>query len=218
MKVLLVTATHFEIEGILMALPEIAEVNPKLEIDFLVTCPGIFHTAFELGSYLVNHKFDLIINLGIAGSFKKDLAPGDVVVVNRDYFADFGAEDGPAFLNAFELGLVNRDQKPFNKGWLTNEPGPELPVAGIIRQCKGITVNTAHGSTSSVKKVVERLNPEVETMEGAAFMYICLSKKIPCIQIRAISNRVERRNRNAWNVPLAIGNLNDYVIGILKHI
>lgn len=218
MKILLVAATHFELEGILMELDGIQESNPKVELEFLVTGAGIFYTASELASHLTGKTYDLVMNIGIAGSFGKDPAIGDVVVVSRDYFADFGAEDGPSFLSAFEIGLVQPDQPPYTKGWLVNEPGPALPVAGTFRQCSGVTVNTAHGNTASIKKLVERLNPEVESMEGAAFLHICLSKNIPCVQIRAISNRVERRNRKNWNIPLALGNLSDYVVGILKHI
>jgi nucleoside phosphorylase len=44
-------------------------------------------------------------------------------------------------------------------------------------------------------------------MEGGAFFYCCLKSKVPFIEIRAISNIVATRNREAWNIPLAVGNL-----------
>jgi futalosine hydrolase len=44
-------------------------------------------------------------------------------------------------------------------------------------------------------------------MEGAAFFYICASEKIPFVALRGISNMVERRNKNKWNIPLALDNL-----------
>ena len=37
-------------------------------------------------------------------------------------------------------------------------------------------------------------------MEGAAFMYACLIAGVPFAQVRAVSNRVERRNRAAWDL------------------
>jgi nucleoside phosphorylase len=36
---------------------------------------------------------------------------------------------------------------------------------------------------------------------------VCLSQKVPFAALRAISNKVETRNKAAWNIPLAIQNL-----------
>lgn len=218
MKVLLVAATHFEMEGILMALEEIQEVNPGIQPEFLVTGPGIFNTAAVLSRHLAGQRYDLMVNIGIAGSYKAEFGLGDLVLVNRDYFADFGAEDGPGFLSAFDIGLVQPDQFPYTRGWLVNEPGPVLPASAGLPTGKGITVQTAHGNTASIRKITERLHPDLESMEGAAFLHIGLSEKIPCLQIRAVSNKVERRNRKNWNIPLALGNLSDYIIRFLKEV
>jgi futalosine hydrolase len=57
--------------------------------------------------------------------------------------------------------------------------------------------------------------PQVESMEGAAFMYAALLAGVPFAQVRAVSNRVERRNRDAWNLPLAIENLGRTTLAIL---
>jgi futalosine hydrolase len=48
-------------------------------------------------------------------------------------------------------------------------------------------------------------------MEGAAFHFVCLREEIPFMQIRVVSNYVEPRNKNSWNIPLAIANLNDFL-------
>ena len=44
-------------------------------------------------------------------------------------------------------------------------------------------------------------------MEGAAFMYACLIHEVVFAQVRAVSNVVERRNRDAWKMAEAIGSL-----------
>ncbi|KKO19734.1 MAG: hypothetical protein BROFUL_01556 [Candidatus Brocadia fulgida] len=54
-------------------------------------------------------------------------------------------------------------------------------------------------------------------MEGAAFFYACLMERIPCLQIRTISNYIEDRNKGRWNVPLAIDNLNTIALNIIHH-
>jgi futalosine hydrolase len=48
-------------------------------------------------------------------------------------------------------------------------------------------------------------------MEGAAVFYACEQEGMPCAQIRAISNYVERRNKASWQVDLALKNLNDWL-------
>ena len=42
-------------------------------------------------------------------------------------------------------------------------------------------------------------------MEGAAFMYACLIQGTVHAQVRAVSNFVEKRNRDAWKIGDAIG-------------
>jgi futalosine hydrolase len=49
-------------------------------------------------------------------------------------------------------------------------------------------------------------------MEGAAVFYVAQQEKIPALQIRAISNLVEKRNKDNWDIPLAIKNLNEWLI------
>ena len=52
-------------------------------------------------------------------------------------------------------------------------------------------------------------------MEGAACFMVCEKFNIPCMQIRAISNKVEKRNKTIWDMPLAIKNLNTKVQQII---
>ena len=52
-------------------------------------------------------------------------------------------------------------------------------------------------------------------MEGAAFFAGC-NKADQFMQIRAVSNYVEKRDKSKWNMPLAIKNLNDYLIEFIQ--
>jgi futalosine hydrolase len=74
-----------------------------------------------------------------------------------------------------------------------------------------------HGAEASIQKIRDKY-PEiqVESMEGAAFFYACLAAGVPFAEIRSISNRVEPRNRDAWDLPLAIRNLNGVLVGMLE--
>ena len=45
-------------------------------------------------------------------------------------------------------------------------------------------------------------------MEGATVFKVCEEMEVSCIQIRSISNKVEKRNKEKWSLDLAISNLN----------
>src|SRR5688572_8509837 len=112
MKILIVAATHPEIAPFLekckaqnMRGSRLLSCNYRNhEIDTLITGAGTAATAFQLGRFL-NDKYDLAINVGIAGSFNRDIRIGDVVNVIEDCFGDMGAEDGDSFISFEDLGL-----------------------------------------------------------------------------------------------------------------
>jgi len=72
-----------------------------------------------------------------------------------------------------------------------------------------------HGNAQSIATVVERFAPQVESMEGAAFMFACLIHELPFAQVRAVSNIVETRNRDAWKMADAIACLGETALNIL---
>src|SRR5262249_3588911 len=95
---------------------------------------------------------------------------------------------------------------------MTPPVNPEIAALPVVR---GITVNTVHGRETSIADVVARCAPQVESMEGAAFMYAASISGVPFAQIRAVSNLVERRNRDAWKMQEAIHNLGNAALQIL---
>jgi futalosine hydrolase len=215
MNILIVSATVFEIAPLLKEMNAtiegkiISSYNYKQhQIDVLITGVGIAHTSFYLGKYL-NDKYDLAINAGICGSFNYKLSIGDVVRIDEDCFADLGAEDDEKFLSIEELNLPGtyhiKNATPVNHNYLNHLPS-----------VKGVTVNTAHGNEISIDKFTLHTKADVESMEGAAFLFACNQTQIKCVQIRAISNYIEKRDRNKWNIPLAIESLNAFLIGFIK--
>jgi futalosine hydrolase len=201
MRILIVAATAEEIRNLEF------EIR-NLEIDFLVAGVGIAATTYSLTKKLSSQQYDLAINIGVAGSFKNEIAIGETVLVVSDMFADVGAEDDDKFLSVFELGLEDKDRFPFSDGDLKcNMDFEKYSSLQSLKKVKAITVNTVHGNERSIQKAIQKFNPDIESMEGAAFFYCCMMEKIPCLQLRAISNRVERRNRAEWDIPVALNNL-----------
>ena len=182
MNVLIVAATKSEITS-----------DKISDLPILITGVGMINTAINLTKELNNNDYDLVINMGVAGCFSDAIKIGDVVEVVEDCFSEMGFEDGESFSEFSDFDIKTR-----------------YKVEGrtSLRKVKGITVNTVHGIESSIQNIVERLHPDIESMEGATVFKVCEEMKIPCIQIRSISNKVEKRNKENWNLDLAISNLN----------
>jgi futalosine hydrolase len=224
MRILLVAATSFEVAPLAGRLTATADSSERVRtfthgphhLDILTAGVGMVATAAGCARALASHGYDLAINLGVCGSFNAAYPPGSVVNVVTDCFPELGAEDGERFLTVHELGLLGMDDPPFRGGKLVNaEPGVNAAAAALPRAA-GITVNTVHGDDGSIARVVERLTPDVETMEGAAFMYACLTSGVRFAQLRAVSNMVERRNRAAWKLPEAVAALNEVAMRAIE--
>ncbi len=211
MKVLLVSATEAEIQ-IFSELIERFEPAVPWEIQICICGVGMVPAALNLGLTLSRIRPDLVLNAGIAGAIDKTLMPGELVWVNEDSFYGFGADSPQGFISAFEMGLISADEFPFQGGKLKASLLP-LPLQNQpIRSVKGITVQTVHGDEAGIKKLkaIDH-TASVESMEGAAILYAAARMGVPAIQLRAISNYVEVRDKSKWDIPLAIRNLNQFL-------
>jgi len=189
MKILLVVATHQEVTD-----------DKFKDCKILITGMGMVNTSIQVTKELSKNKYNLVINIGVAGSFSQDYVIGDVVEVVEDNFSELGFENGNDF------GL-------FSDSEIVTKYSVESKTS--LQKVKGITVNTVHGNDQSIDKIVNRLNADVESMEGAAVFKVCNEFSVPCMQIRAISNTVEKRNKENWNIALAIDNLNNQLEKII---
>ena len=220
LRILYVTATKSESES-LQKIKGAIPVNGgyligNLELIPLIAGVGTFSTFWALKQWIsANGKPDLAINGGIAGSYKDEFKIGDVVAPVSDCFADAGIEDGDKFLTLFEAGLMSPDESPFREGLLWADIKYRLKMESILKHVRAVTVNTATGSEITKIKLLKKYNPDIETMEGAAFFYICAKENIPFLALRAISNMVELRDKRNWNISLALENLSETLREVL---
>ena len=206
MELLVVAATKLEIEPFLSN-------NPITDI--LITGVGIPATLFSLGQRLAQMKYDLVIQAGIAGTFS-NFIKGDIVVIDEDTFADIGVDEKGNFKTIFEMGLANENEFPYKSGWLKNSTG--ILKKTELRVAKAITVNKITDDKSQLEKLTNKFGADVETMEGAAFHYVCLQHKINFLQLRSISNAVGERDKSKWKMTEAIESLNYELQKIIKKI
>jgi len=177
-------------------------------VSVLVTGVGGILTAWSMKQWLCeNEPPDLIINAGIAGSFNEELIKGEVVMPVSDCFADMGIETGDRYLTLAETGLINPDEFPFRNGLLYCENKYSNEVSQLVKPVKAITVNTTSGTEATIEKLKNKFNPDIETMEGATFFYICARENISFLALRAISNMVVPGRKDKWEIPLALENL-----------
>lgn len=179
-------------------------------IAFGITGVGAVATAYNLTKILAAGTYDLVIQAGIAGVFDRNITLGEVFLVRSDRFADLGTEDGEDFIDVFDLGLDKPNEQPYINKWLVN---PYLDPMGLkLRAVDAITVNTVTGNDTSVERLGKLYPGVLESMEGAAFHYVCLREKVRFLQVRAVSNYIERRNRAAWEIGQAVNNLNEFLL------
>ena len=186
------------------------------DVDVLTTGVGMIATAAWCSRTFAAEHYDLALNVGLCGSFDASLAAPDVVHVTADRIAELGAEDGDDFLTIHQLQLLGENDFPFDGGLLVNTNPPPLPSLATLRSVTGITVNTVHGNERTIAAVRDRYDPDVESMEGAAFMYASLIAGVPFAQVRAVSNAVVRRNRGAWKIDEAIRALGEQSVKLLE--
>jgi futalosine hydrolase len=213
MKILLVAATSAEIAPLLtkhfLGQNTDSFILGKHQVNVLITGVGMVSTAFALGQELTRNGYDLAINAGIGGSFDRDIPLGKVLHISDDTFAELGAEDADGFIAIDTLGFGTQYTQAL-------APAIPFPFLETIQKASAITVNKVHGLASSIAATTSKYHVQVESMEGAAFFYACAQVELASIQLRAISNWVEPRNRDAWNIPLAIANLNQSIEQLLS--
>jgi futalosine hydrolase len=220
LKIIMVAATLAEADA-LRVIPGIKNTSAgyifnNLEISLLVTGVGSVATAWAMTKWISSElKPDLAINIGIAGSFRDDLSEGKVVVPVSDCFADAGIDTGKDFLTLAEAGLEDPDKYPFMEGRIFADNSFAARVAKMLQPVNAITVNTATGSPVIIERLVKKYKPDIETMEGATFFYICSMEHIPFLALRSISNKVEPRNKAKWNINLALDNLHKQLKEVL---
>ena len=225
MKILLVTATSFEVQPTIIDAGFRGTFSSRMGspgeeyslplFDCLVTGVGQLQCAAWLSKALTQKRYDVVIQAGIAGSFSERYPHRSVVLVEEEIVSDLGAETPQGFLDIFEMGLVSPDQSPFSNGVLRQRPLKCLEDLHLPR-VRAVTVNRVLSDPRSIAWVQERYKPDVVSMEGAAFLYTCLTHQVPCVQLRAVSDRVGPRDTSTWDIPGAVAALNKELSDVLR--
>ncbi len=94
-----------------------------------------------------------------------------------------------------------------------------LKAARAIAHCRSgvfLTVSACTGTRRRSGELEGKFDSLCENMEGAAIAHICRLYGIPFVEIRGISNIVEDRDKDKWNMRLAAENCQKAVLHFLE--
>lgn len=206
MKKLIVAATQLEI-GLFLEKYNTQPVSNEAfaitdTVDCLLTGVGMLNTVFALYNIDIN-AYDLLIQVGVAGTYDDSLQIGSMVEVVQEQLGDLGAESAEGDFLTIEDLAIGRQEVYKNKGVF------DLPVVSAI------TVQVVAGTQHTIDERIRLFLPDVETMEGFAFAKFCSVHQLAYAQVRAISNRVEVRNREQWDMKLALERLHCFLLDVI---
>ncbi len=182
--------------------------SDKFDIHYLVSGVGVPSTVFSLTKAILSLKPQFVFQLGIAGSYDNSLNLGEIVELRSDTYAGLGAIDADGrFMKLSELNLTEKTRGFQFHDELTN---PQLVFNKNLRSVNALTVNSASGESKQIIQLMQNYPlAQIETMESAPVFSLCMGQ-IPFSCVRAISNKVEPRDRSKWQIPLALGNLSEF--------
>lgn len=200
LRTLVVTSVEAEQEAVLRGLGGDAA-------RFRVLAAGVGPAAAAAGTAaaLMSGEYGLVINAGVAGGFAGQAEVGSLVVASEIVAADLGAESPERFISVDELGLG--EARIAVDRLRSARLAKALLAAGLpVRSGPVLTVSTATGTAeTAVQRAARVPGAAAEGMEGYGVAVAARLLGIPVLEIRAISNRVGRRDRSAWRIPEALG-------------
>ncbi len=215
MRVIVTAATTGEWMPGFMSMDKLYTADSKrMKVRFHQSGIGILSTAVSLTKLIIEERPDLIIQVGLAGTYNNRLSLGKVVVVEDEVLGDLGVEEDGKWVDIFDMKLEKSSAGAFDKKTL---PNPWLDDFNLLQlsAVQGITVNEITTSKERIQQLNKKYAPCTESMEGAALHYVCRDTNTPFLQMRAISNYVGERDKSKWKIDESITALNDNLLKYL---
>jgi len=192
-------------------------------VKVLITGIGQVNAALALTAMLEYDRPDVVIMTGCAGAYSgASIKTGDVAVATEEIYAEAGIMTPEGLKGMEETGfpLVESKGKPFFSRFPLSGKYNELIVAANpgIHTGPFLTVSTISGTAGRGKELFARFGSLCENMEGAAAAQVCLVYGVPFVEIRGVSNMVEDRDKDKWDIDTAMKNCAAAVIAFIKRL
>ncbi|MGA4841187.1 futalosine hydrolase [Streptomyces sp. G45] len=207
------TAVPAERDAVASGLP----TDTGTGVDLLVAGVGPAAAAAATAAALAaasaaGDPYGLVVSAGIGGGFAPGAPVGSLVVADAITAADLGAETPDGFLPVTELGF----------GRVTHTPPAPLvdALAAATGAARGtvLTVSTVTGTAERAAALRAR-HPRAlaEAMEGFGVAEAAAVAGAAVCEVRAVSNAVGPRDRDAWRVKDALAALSS-AFGKFPHV
>jgi futalosine hydrolase len=183
----------------------------RLKVMFHQGGVGILANAVALTKLIYEEKPDLILQVGIAGCFDKNITLGHVVVIKEEALGNTGVEEDGKWKDIFDLKLEKPGYPPFEKKRLPNHHLEKYNLL-MLDEVVAVTVNEVSTKEERIQQLLKKYTPVIESMEGAALHYVCREMNVPFVQMRAVSNYIGERDKTKWEIKSAIDNLNRSIL------
>jgi len=177
-----------------------------IEIDFCETGYTTFETAFKMGNALNQSSYHLVLFIGLANSLNKVMKDGQILNVINDIPYKIGIEDHTNFQNIYQLQYLDKTKPPHQRGGFINMSNSYFNVFLPYMKTASISCNILGGNEATLQEKINRYPIHIESMNGIAFQYACLSKGIPFYQLRVVERNLFLKTENK---SLALKNLNN---------
>lgn len=194
----------------------------------IVVCAGgvgKINAAAATAVMIERHRPQLIINTGCAGAYLgSGLSVGNLVVASEETLADEGVivSEGWRDLRYMSLPALDLGGQPcFNTIPLSkyaSEKAMQLAdfYGVFLMRGRFATVSTCSGTSQRGDQLSTLWNAIAENMEGAAVAQVCRRYELDCLEIRGISNLVEERDMEKWEIRLAVEAAQRFVLKYLE--
>lgn len=178
---------------------------------YTVAGMGKTNAARALASLIEHYSPLLVINFGIGGAYPASgLNVGDLAVATEEIYADEGVvlADGFHPLETIGIPFLKTKRRTYYNAFPLDRKLSMTAFAAsrdIANSRAGtfVTVSSCSGTTQTARIREKKFNALCENMEGAAVAHVCCFYGIPCVEIRGISNIVQKRDVKKWDIHLA---------------
>ena len=226
-KILLLTATAFEQRTLVTRMRETVHqvvsgktwhrgFLGKAEVQVVETGIGAVNAAHALTCVLESVRPVLVLQVGVGGGYPgAGLEIGALALASSESYGDVGVRTRKGWQSAELIGipLLQQEEAYFNHFPLDEalvSRARDLLVAAAwdgavprVQVGPFVTVQECSGLTTLGREREQHFKALCENMEGAAAAHLCRLYGVSFLEIRSISNKVEDRQIEQWDLPLA---------------
>ena len=189
---------------------------------------GTTNTAQALTAVLEKQAVGVVCQVGIGGAYPSSgLGVGDIAIATEEIQGEFGVVTESGWENGETIGIPLLDREPPIYNRIPLDPDY---VAAAQKSAKStadtpltgtgafLTLQNVTGSDALARELDQRFGAICENMEGASAAHICTLYDVPMVEIRGISNVVQKRDLSSWDIPLAATRAQDVLLAMIENV